>query len=483
MHSALFIFVNANMKTQQIKMKKITLLLSFLILTALQVFSQKTYQANWESIDSRPVPAWFEDAKFGIFIHWGLYCVPAYSPTVRDSVPIYDRYAEWYWSRWVKPSKTQHFFIDFHNRVYGPDFKYQDFVKGFKAEMFQPDDWAERFKEAGAKYIVLTSKHHEGFALWPSEQSWNWNSVDVGPHRDLCGDLTKSVKAQGLHMGFYYSLYEWFNPLYKSNLPKYVDEHMIPQLKDLVTRYQPDVVWTDGEWDHPSADWKSTEFLAWLFNKSAVKNSVVVNDRWGKETRSKHGGIFTTEYDLVGEGNANGTKFERPWEECRGIAGSFGYNRNEVLEDYSTSEQLVHILINKVARGGNLLLNIGPTADGRIPGIMQQRLSDMGGWLKVNGEAIYASRKWEKAPAVTSKTIVHFTKKGADLFVIVTKWPEKPIVVEGVSRADAVKMLGFNGPVKYSVSGNRLTISPPPVNPGNIPCQYAWTFKVTNCLK
>src|SRR5665647_2745172 len=224
-------------------MKKAIILL-FLILCIQKSNSQKIYQSEWESIDSRPVPAWFEDAKFGIFIHWGLYCVPSYSPTVRDSVAIYDRYAEWYWSRWMKPSKTQHFFIDFHNRVYGPDFKYQDFANRFKAEMFQPDEWAERFKEAGAKYIVLTSKHHEGFTLWPSEQSWNWNSVDVGPHRDLCGDLTKSVKAKGLHMGFYYSLYEWFNPLYKSNLPKYVDDHMIPQLKDLVTRYQPDVVWT-----------------------------------------------------------------------------------------------------------------------------------------------------------------------------------------------------------------------------------------------
>jgi len=463
--------------------KTALILLSLLLLGAANSFAQKTYQPTWESIDSRPVPTWFEDAKFGIFIHWGLYSVPAYSPTKRDKVGIYEQYAEWYWSRWVKPSKTQQFFIDYHNRVYGKDFKYQDFANLFKAEMFDPDGWAQRFKEAGAKYVVLTSKHHEGFALWPSEQSWNWNAMDVGPHRDLCGDLSKSVKEKGLHMGFYYSLYEWFNPLYKANLAQYVDQHMIPQMKDLVTRYQPDVVWTDGEWDHPSEAWKSTQFLAWLYNESPVKNSVVVNDRWGKETRSKHGGIYTTEYDLVHEGDANDTKFTHPWEECRGIAGSFGYNRNEILEDYSTSEELVHILVNKVARGGNLLLNIGPTADGRIPEIMQQRLADMGSWLKVNGEAIYETRKWDKAPAVNKETKIYFTKKGADLYVIVTKWQDKPIVVEGIGVAQSVTMLGYSGKVKYTASGSKLTITPPAVTPATLPCPYAWVFKVKNGVK
>ena len=147
---------------------------------------------------------------------------------------------------------------------------YQDFAPMFKAEHFDPAQWADLFKQAGARYVVLTSKHHEGFPLWPSEQSWNWNSVDIGPHRDLCGDLSTAVKEAGLHMGFYFSLYEWFNPLYRSNLEQYVDNHMIPQMKDLVTRYEPDIFWPDGEWDHPSEKWKSTEFLAWLYNESQI---------------------------------------------------------------------------------------------------------------------------------------------------------------------------------------------------------------------
>ena len=465
-------------------MNKLTIIaVSILFLICFQSFAQKKYEPTWESIDSRPVPTWFEDAKFGIFIHWGVFSVPAYSPTARDKVGIYDRYAEWYWNKLVNPSKTQKYFIDYHNRVYGKDFNYQDFANLFKAEMFNPDEWAERFKEAGAKYVVLTSKHHEGFTLWPSAQSWNWNSVDMGPHRDLCGDLTKSVKASGLHMGFYYSLYEWFNPLYKSDLNKYVDDHMIPQMKDLITRYQPEVLWTDGEWEQPSATWKSTQFLAWLYNESPVKNSVVVNDRWGNETRAKHGGFYTTEYDLVGDGDSKNKKFEHPWEECRGIAGSFGYNRNEQLEDYSTSEELIHILINKVARGGNLLLNVGPTADGRIPEIQQQRLADMGAWLKVNGEAIYSTRKWDSSPVVKAETSVFFTKKGNDLYVIVTKWQDKPIVVENIHNVKSVSMLGFSGKVKYSVSRSKLIIIPPVVSPTTNPCNYAWVYKLNNAIE
>ena len=337
-------------------------------------FAQKKYEANWPSIDSRPVPTWFEDAKFGIFIHWGLFSVPSWGPNLKDSVGIYERYAEWYWKGLTDQNrKSNPAFKKFHERAFGKDFKYQDFAKDFKCELFQPDDWASVFENAGAKYVVLTSKHHEGYTLWPSKQAWNWNASDLNPHRDLAGDLMTSVRKKGLRMGYYYSLYEWFNPTYKDNVDQYVDEHMIPQMKDLVTRYKPDVLWTDGEWDHPSEKWKSTTFLSWLFNESVSKDEIVINDRWGTETRSKHGGIYTTEYDMVHDKGMS-TENNHPWEECRGIGSSFGYNRNESLDDYSTSQELINILIDKVARGGNLLLNIGPTADGRIPVIMQQRL-------------------------------------------------------------------------------------------------------------
>ena len=440
------------------------LFLSFWCIITINAWSQKKYDATWESIDSRPIPKWFTDAKFGIFIHWGVYAVPAWAPVGKEYA-IYSKYAEWYWYRLVKDtSNVGRAFRDFHLKTYGPHLKYQDFASLFKAELFNPDQWADLFAASGAKYIVLTSKHHEGFTLWPSRESWNWNSVDVGPHRDLAGDLSKAVKAKGLHMGFYYSLYEWFNPLYHNDVNKYVDEHMLPQMKDLVTSYKPDIFWTDGEWEHSSETWKSTNFLSWLYNESDVKSTVVVNDRWGKETRSKHGGIYTTEYDLIHDNNSKDLKITRPWEECRGIGSSFGYNRNENLIDYETSSSLVHVLIEKVARGGNLLLDIGPDADGTIPVIMQQRLIDIGNWLKVNGESIYGTSSWEKAPAITKDTKVYFTQKGKDIFVLIPAYNGKAINVENIKNVKSINLLGSDTKIKWNKKNNSINIEPTVIN-------------------
>lgn len=420
-------------------------LLLFLFLLALSFSTQAQYEADWNSLDKRETPTWFKDAKFGIFIHWGLYSVPSWA-TKSGADGFGSGYSEWYWQRLMDPKlKIHKEFVAFQEKNYGPNSKYQDFAGEFKAELFNPDDWADIFKDAGAKYVVLTSKHHEGYALWPSAESWNWNSMDVGPHRDLAGDLTKSVKDKGLHMGFYYSLYEWYNPTYKSDVNRYVDTHMIPQMKDLVTRYQPDILWTDGEWDQTSETWKSKEFLTWLFNNKAVNKNIVVNDRWGSDTKGKHGSFFTTEYGL---GTSSDT---HPWEECRGIGQSFGYNRNENLEDYMSSDKLIHSLIQIVSKGGNFLLNIGPTADGRIPVIMQQRLKDLGKWLKVNGDAIYGSERWNNAATASKDSTVFFTKKGKDLYVICSEWPEQ-LAISGISKPKRVTMLGYNGNINSSLS-------------------------------
>ncbi len=431
----------------------------------------QTYQPTWNSLESRPIPKWFTDAKFGIFIHWGLYSVPAWA-TNSNADGFGSNYAEWYWERLNNTKlKIHKEFVDFHNKNYGPNFKYQDFITRFKAELFDPAQWAQLFKAAGAKYVVLTSKHHEGFALWPSRESWNWNAYDAGPHRDLAGDLSEAVKKTGLHMGFYYSLYEWYNPLYKQDVNKYVDQHMLPQLKDLVNRYQPDIIWPDGEWDHSDTVWRSREFLSWLYNESPVKNTVVTNDRWGGGRN--HGGFTTTEY---GSGKAS---LERPWEECRGIGESFGYNRNENLEQYQTSRQLVHMLIDVVSRGGNLLLNIGPAADGTIPVIMQQRLKDMGDWLQINGDAIYGTTAWRDAPPQKDKT-VFYTRKGKDLFVILTNWKQQ-VSIPGV-KAGPVTLLGFKGKINHKQQGNNITITAPSLSPAEFEGDHAWVYKISNAF-
>ena len=462
-------------------MKKL-LFVSFISLFSGFLIAQKKYEANWASIDSRPVPQWFTDAKFGIFIHWGLYSVPAWGPTGKEW-PLYSKYAEWYWYRLQSDSsKVGDAYRAFHTKTYGQQAPYQDFVKDFKAELFKPDQWAELFAKSGARYVVLTSKHHEGFALWPSKQAANWNAVDVGPRRDLAGDLSKAVRAKGLKMGYYFSLYEWYNSLYRTDVKRYVEEHMLPQLKDLVMRYRPDIVWPDGEWEHPSNVWRSEEFLAWLYNESPVKETVAVNDRWGKETRSKHGGFYTTEYDLVHDANSKNTTITHPWEECRGIGGSFGYNRAENLVDYASSASLVYLLIEKVARGGNLLLDIGPAADGTIPVIMQQRLEDIGAWLKINGEAIYGTTSWEAAPPINAETTRFFTRKGKDLYMLCTVYSNKPVVIETAGKPRKVVLLGSETAVQSKSADGKLVITPPVISSTGLAGQPAWVFKLEGVL-
>jgi alpha-L-fucosidase len=453
------------------------------LLINLFLFSEaQVYRADWNSLDQRPVPDWYKAAKFGIFIHWGIYSVPSWAPT---NVSVYAKYAEWYWMRSTdKKAEGYEQFRAFHKKAFGDEVQYPDFARDFTATMFDPDQWADIFVKAGAKYVVLTSKHHDGFALWPSAESWNWNSMNLGPHRDLLGDLTNSVKNKGLHMGYYYSLYEWFNPLYKNNIRKYVDEHMTIQMKDLVTSYKPDILWTDGEWDHSDKVWKSEEFLAWLYNESPVKDRIVVNDRWGRETRSRHGGVYTTEYNLVeGDKEGIGSAAKHPWEEIRGIGGSFGYNRNERLKDYSSSEELIHLLIRTVSNGGNLLLDVGPTADGRIPVIMEQRLTDMGNWLKINGEAIYATESWWNNPNGTD-SLLYFTKNGKILYAIATAWPGKEMAIKGLAtgRQQKVELLGSNRHIEARNKNGILYIKTPLITPGELPVPYAYVFKIYDAL-
>ncbi len=419
------------------------------------------YEPTWESLDARPNPTWFTDAKFGIFIHWGVYAVPAWGPK--------ERYSEWYWHDLIKgDGQTK----AFHEATYGEDFKYQDFAPQFRAELFEPAQWADTFKRSGAKYVVLTSKHHEGFCLWPNPQAWNWNSVDIGPHRDLAGDLTGAVREAGLKMGFYYSMYEWFNPLYNSDVDRYVDEYMLPQMKDLVERYQPDLIWPDGEWGHPSSTWRSTEFLAWLFNESKAPKDVVINDRWGKECRNVHGGFATPEYGHIPDGRL----IQRgDFEECQGMGRSFGYNRNETADNYRSTEKLLHLLIGNVSRGGNLLLDIGPTADGRIPVVMEQRLLEMGEWLAVNGDAIYGTRKPDEAPEMDT---VKFTQKGDVLYAISLQWPGKTLTLPLEKKVSHVTLLGHEGDVPFTQEGGTLRIDVPQLTIDQLPCLHAWSFKL-----
>ncbi len=376
---------------------------------------RQVFEPNWESLNSRQSPEWFRDAKLGIFIHWGVYSVPAICHT--------STYSEWYrW--WYKTNSHGGLVRKYHDEHYGKDFAYHDFAPRFRAELWKPREWAQLFKRAGARYVVLVSKHHDGFALWPNEHAskirgYPWNSVETGPKRDLCGDLTEAVRAEGLKMGFYFSLMEWDNPLYDTDKARYVAEHMIPQIRELVKRYRPAVFWPDGEWNLPDTTWRSPEVLAWIYNNCDNPEELVVNDRWGRALRGQTGDYYTTEYGHVGGGSPGLKDPNKPFEECRGIGHSFAFNRLENYDSYLTREGLIRILIEKVSRGGGLLLNIGPTGDGRIPVIQQDRLIALGEWLEVNGDAIYGTRKsvfdflpWGKS-----------TTKGNTVYLHVYDWP------------------------------------------------------------
>jgi alpha-L-fucosidase len=483
--------------------------LLLLFLVALGPLVAQTYQPTWDSIDKRPTPAWFSDAKFGIFIHWGTYSVPAYAPVLPGKLA----YAEWYWNAMMhgkddpKADEIQKGTWALHQKLYGPETPYQNFATQFRAELFDPDHWAEVFARSGAKYVVLTSKHHEGFALWPNKEAsatWGrpWNALEIGPKRDVLGDLTDAVRRKGLRMGYYYSLYEWYNPMWLYDKPRYVREHMFPQFKDLVTRYKPSFIFSDGEWELPSADWRSPELLAWLFNESPVKDEVVINDRWGNDTRHRHGGYWTTEYTA----GMSGT--EHAWEESRGMGFSYGYNRAERLRDYHTGRELVIILVDTVSRGGNLLLDIGPKADGTIPVIMEERLTEIGDWLKVNGEAIYGTKPWtaarqwsagevpkieynkefsssydvtkliEKPAAGKAGIEAFFTAKGNDLYAILPNWSGGNFLLKDLTGVNSVTLVGSTGsPLKFRLSKEGVLIQLPDL-PEELRGQPAWTLKI-----
>ncbi|RXG56058.1 Alpha-L-fucosidase, partial [Armadillidium vulgare] len=231
-----------------------------------------------------------------------------------------------------------------------PGFTYQDFGPQFTTEFFYPDQWAELFEAAGARYVVLTSKHHEGFTMWPSKYSWNWNSEDLGPQRDLVGELASAIRNKtSIRFGLYYSLYEWFSPRYLDdkannfNTNDFIVSKMLPEMYEFTELYEPEVIWTDGDWEAADWYWNSTIFLAWLFNESPVKDTVVVNDRWGNNNipyLTIFDIVIATEDDDIFGGFLPCVKFctltgvlqTHKWENAMTLdKDSWGYDRTETL--------------------------------------------------------------------------------------------------------------------------------------------------------
>lgn len=479
----------------------------FLLLLPALVFSQKKYTPDWVSLDSRPTPDWWLDAKFGIFIHWGVYAVPGWCSK--------GNYGEWY-QYGLQTTDTAR--QAYHRARWGENFSYYEFGKQFKPVLFDPDDWAKTFEKAGARYVVLTSKHHDGYCLWQSPEAnaawgFDWNSVDCAARRDLVGDLFKSLRKTSVQPGLYYSLFEWFNPIWQADKPRFAREVTIPQLNDLVKKYQPKIVWADGDWDLKPEIWKTPEWLAWLYSDSPVRDSVVVNDRWGVGVRFEHAGAYSPEYQP-------NVDFENhAWEESRGMGFSYGYNRAEDAWDYNSTQVLLLHLVDKVSRGGNFLLDIGPDELGKIPPIMQQRLLEMGDWLRLNGEAIYNTRRWRHpcqwsagrrdfempknphfaddwktggdvllkltvepdAGYAVKEVFFTYNPTSNDLFALLPKWPDEGVLTlknMNFPAGTAVSFLENGQPLEWQNRGTAVEIQLPVFHPNRIKSKDVWALKI-----
>lgn len=428
----------------------------YALLVATLVFQNtgrtQTNPPSFDTIYQRKIPAWFNEAKFGVFIVWGLYSVPGWAPK--------GQYAEWYGHNILDAGSPAQ---KYHNRVWGPDFTYDQFVPLFTGEAFDAGAWTSLIKKSGAKYVVTAANYHDGFAMYPTKYSVSkfgdhWNAHDRGPKRDVLGELEAAGNARGLKMGIYYSLYEWWNPLYQSGqLEKYAREFLAPKFKEVVTRYQPPVMFLDGEWEHPYQTWHSDELAHWLYTESPVKDQVVVNDRWGW-TRGKYGDYLSSEY---GGGDYPPT---HPWQEDRGIGNSYGYNRNEDAWDYNSRQTLVRLLSTVCGNGGNLLLDIGPTADGHIPPIMEERLLQMGEWLGKNGAAIYGSSASPFWPRKFEWGVC--TSKRDTLYLHLFDQTVSALDLQGCTADVAsVQYLATGDDLKFSATDHHLHIDLTPVKP------------------
>lgn len=347
------------------------------------------------------VPGWYRDAKLGIFIHWGIYSVPAWARLHGDRVVhAEDAYAEHEYAEWygntvrIPGSPTQ----QHHVATYGLGTTYEDLADQWRAEQFDAATLVEQVLRSGAKYVVPTTKHHDGFCLWNTTTT-GFNSARRGPRRDVISELHDAVRAAGARFGIYFSgALDW----HVSDLPPIQSDrdlfalrrndegfsrYSAAQLRELVSRFSPDVLWNDIEWPDGGKG-REDYALAALFTEylQAVPDGVV-NDRWGIPAH----GFLTREYTDVDEIQPE------PWEACRGLGYSFGYNQTEDETASMDGAELIRYLVDVVSKNGNLLLNVGPRADGTIPPLQLAALEELGNWLGANGSAVFGTRPWLRA--------------------------------------------------------------------------------------
>lgn len=351
---------------------------------------------------SHGVPEWYRDAKLGVFVHWGLYAVPAWAVqhepsggTLPEQSYAHHSFAEWYANTVRIPGSPTALR---HERIYGPGVSYEDFADQWDVRDFDADVFVRQLAGAGARYIVPTTKHHDGFCLWGTATT-GFNAVARGPRRDLIAELHDAARREGLRFGAYFSGALDWHASDLAPIESDADLHRIrrndasfsryagAQVDELVSRFAPDVLWNDIEWPDGGKGDEDYAVAAVLGRYFQRVPDGVVNDRWGVPYR----GFLTREYIDVPD------SIDEPWESTRGLGYSFGYNQEEDERHSLSGAALVRLLVDVVAKNGNLLINVGPTARGEIPEVQGRALRELGAWLGTNGDAVYGTRPWIRA--------------------------------------------------------------------------------------
>jgi alpha-L-fucosidase len=471
------------------------------------------FRDDWESLQRQSVPAWYRDAKFGIFVHWGVFSVPAFG-------------SEWYSRNMYLPHDSDPNDKDFahHIATYGPQsrFGYKDFIPQFRMEHFDPGAWASLFRRAGARYVVPVAEHHDGFALYNSNLS-DWTAVKMGPRRDLVGDLAVAVRAQGLRLGVssHRAEHDWFfdggrafdsdvnDPRYASlygpaqlrNLESTDDaalakdftyvsqafrDDWLARTAEIVEKYHPDLLYFD--WWVGVSSFRETErrFSAFYYDFAAQRRQqVVMNYKF--DNMHEGAGVLDVE-----RGELAGIRAE-PWQTDTSLSNeSWGYIERDT---YKQPGPLIHELVDVVSKNGNLLLNIGPRSDGTIPEAAQQTLLAIGAWLDTNGEAIYGSRPWiafgegptdmvtgsfaDKTEKPFTSEDFRFTTNAGRLYAIELGWPAGGhALIRSLpslkTKVQGVSLIGYPGKLSWHQEPDGLHITLPAEPVGS----YAYTFRI-----
>jgi alpha-L-fucosidase len=459
-----------------------------------QVVAQGPFQATWPALETYKVPDWYQDAKFGIFIHWGVYSVPAF-------------HNEWYPREMYQQGSPV---FEHHLATYGPPvrFGYKDFIPRFTAERFDARRWAELFRKSGAKYVVPVAEHHDGFPMYDCSFT-DWSAARMGPKRDVVGELAAAVRAEGLHFGAsshraehwwfydggmkfdsdvrdarYAGLYGPAKPEKSQPDEAYLND-WLARTAEIVDKYQPELLWFDWWIEQPVFQPYLQKFSAFYYNRGAQwKRGVAIN--YKKKSFPEKAAVLDIERGQLDT--------LRPlfWQTDTSVSEkSWGYIEGD---KFRSAGSLVGELVDIVSKNGTLLLNIGPRPDGTIPEQAGKILLEIGGWLTVNGEAIYGTRPWKVYGEGPTKVVggsfkdaaggpftaedIRFTTRGNTLYAIVLAWPQDGRItirtLSGLGRIKTVELLGSRQRLKWEQGQEGLRVQ----LPAEKPCDYAFALKI-----